>query len=87
MSFLKGWLSEGAPDILPTVCKGHVDFIFVMFLCQSNLNDFVNYTNNKHPNIKVLLSSCKKVLFISFKESPLKIMKNLLFHVRSPFHF
>ena len=40
------------PDILPKVFKRYVDDIFVMFLGQSNLKDFVNYMKTKHPNIK-----------------------------------
>ena len=40
------------PDFLPKVFKRYVDDIFVMFLCQSHLKDFVNYMNTKHPNIK-----------------------------------
>ena len=39
-------------DILPKVFKKYVDDIFVMLLCQSYLNNFVNYNNTKHPNIK-----------------------------------
>ena len=50
--FEKQWLSECPPDILPKVFKRYVDDIFVMFLCQSHLKDFVNYMNTKHPNIK-----------------------------------
>ena len=30
-----------------------------MFLCQSHLKDFVNYTNTKHPNIK-FTSECEE---------------------------
>ena len=29
-----------------------LDDIFLMFLCQSQLKDFVNYMNTKHPSIK-----------------------------------
>ena len=43
------------PDILPKVFKRYVDEIFVKFLFQSHLKDFVNYTNTKHPNIKITL--------------------------------
>ena len=50
--FEKQWLSECPPDFLPKVFKRYVDDIFVMFLCQSHLKDFVNYMNTKHPNIK-----------------------------------
>ena len=50
--FEKQWLSKCHPDILPKVFKRYVDDIFVMFLCQSNLKDFVNYMKTKHPNIK-----------------------------------
>ena len=50
--FEKQWLSECPPDILPKVFKKCVDYIFVMFLCQSHLIDFLNYMNTKHPNIK-----------------------------------
>ena len=53
--FEKQWLSECPPDILPKVFKRYVDDIFVMFLCQSHLKDFVNYMNTKHPNIKFTL--------------------------------
>ena len=50
--FEKQWLSEYPPDNLPKVFKRYVEDIFVMFLCQSHLKDFVNYMNTKHPNIK-----------------------------------
>ena len=50
--FEKRSLSECAPDISPKVFKRYVDDNFVIFLCQSYLNDFVNYMNTKHPNIK-----------------------------------
>ena len=39
------WLSERASDILPKIFKTYVDDIFAMFLCQSHLNDLVNYMN------------------------------------------
>ena len=44
-------LYENKP-LLPNVFKRYVDNIFVMFLCQSHLKEFVNYMNTKHPNIK-----------------------------------
>ena len=50
--FKKQWLSECSPDILPKVFKIYVDDIFAMFLSQSHLKEFMNYTNTKHPNIK-----------------------------------
>ena len=50
--FEKQWLSECSPDILPKVFKRYVNDIIVMFVCQTYLNDFVNYMNTKHPNIK-----------------------------------
>ena len=50
--FEKQWLSECPPDILPKVFKRYVDYMFVMFLCQLHLKDFVNYMNTTHPNIK-----------------------------------
>ena len=50
--FEKQWLSECPPDILPKVFKRYIDDIFVMFLCQPHLKDFVNYMDTKHPNIK-----------------------------------
>ena len=53
--FEKQWLSECPPDILPEVCKIYIDDIFVIFLCQSHLKDFVNYMNAKHPNVKFTL--------------------------------
>ena len=43
--FGKQWLSECPLDFLPKVLKRYVDDIFVMFLCQSHLKDFVNYMN------------------------------------------
>ena len=52
---ITNWLSECPPDILPKTFKRYVDDIFVMFLCQSHLKDFVNYMNTKHPNIKFTL--------------------------------
>ena len=39
------------PNILRNIFKRYVDYIFVIFLCQSHLTDFVNYMNTKHPNI------------------------------------
>ena len=60
--FKKQWFSECPPDVLPKVFKRYVDDIFVMFLCQSHLNNFVNYMNTKHPNIKFI--SVIKIFFI-----------------------
>ena len=53
--FQKQWLSECPPVILREVSKRYVGDIFVMFLCQSHLKDFVNYMNTKHPNSKFIL--------------------------------
>ena len=50
-NFEKQWLSECPPDFLLTVFKRYVDDIFVMFLCQSHLKDFMDYMNTKHPII------------------------------------
>ena len=50
--FEKQWFSECAPDILPKLFKRYVGDIFVIFPCQSHLNDFVNYLKTKHANIK-----------------------------------
>ena len=50
--FEKQWLSECASDVLSNFFKRYVDDIFVMFLCQPHLNDFMNYMNTKHTNIK-----------------------------------
>ena len=47
-------LYENKP-LLPNVFKRYVDDIFVMFLYQSHLKDFVNYMNTKYPNIKFTL--------------------------------
>ena len=55
MHFEKQWLSDPPPDFLLKVFKRYVDYIFVMFLCQSHLKDFVNYMNTKQPNIKFTL--------------------------------
>ena len=44
-------LYENKP-LLPNVFKRYVDDVFVMFLYQSHLKDFVNYMNTKYPNIK-----------------------------------
>ena len=52
MSFWKPVALRIPPDNLPKVFKRYVEDIFVMFLCQSHLKDFVNYVNTKHPNIK-----------------------------------
>ena len=46
------WLSECPPDILLKVFKRYVDDIFLMFLCQSHLSDFLNQMNTKHRNFK-----------------------------------
>ena len=45
VSFWKTVALRMCPWILPKCFKRYVDYIFVMFLCQSRLNDFVNYTN------------------------------------------
>ena len=47
-----GFQNAPPPDILPKVFKRYVDDIFVMFLCQSDLKDLLNYMKTKHPNIK-----------------------------------
>ena len=40
------------PHIFPKVFKRYVDDIFAMFRWQSHLNDFVNYINTTHTNIR-----------------------------------
>ena len=50
--FEKQWFSECAPDILPKLFKRYVGDTFVIFPCQSHLNDFVNCLKTKHANIK-----------------------------------
>ena len=50
---LKNSGSQNAPLIFyPKSFKIYVDDIFAMFLSQSHLKEFMNYTNTKHPNIK-----------------------------------
>ena len=61
------------PDFLPKVFKRYVDDIFVMFLCQSHLKDFVNYMHTKHPNIK-FTSEFEQNDFFSFLD--VKITRN-----------
>ena len=48
--FEKQWLTACAPCILTRdmLTKGD---IFLMFLCQSHLNDLVSYVNTKHQSI------------------------------------
>ena len=50
--FLKKWLSDCPPEFLHKIFKRFVDNIFVMFLCKTQLNEFVFYENTKHCNIK-----------------------------------
>ena len=51
-NFEKRWLSGWVPNILPKVFERYVDDSLAAFLCQSHLNDFMNYMNTKQPNIK-----------------------------------
>ena len=64
--FEKQWLSECPPDFLPKFFKRYVDDIFVMFLCQSHLKDFVNYMNTKHSNIKFTSEFEQNDFFLSY---------------------
>ena len=65
------------PDFLPKVFKRYVDDIFVMFLCQSHLKDFVNYMNTKHPNIK-FTSEFEQNDFFSFLDVKITRSNNQL---------
>ena len=51
-NFEKQWLSGWVPNILSEVFERYVDDSLAALLCQSHLNDFVNYINTKQPNIK-----------------------------------
>ena len=75
--FEKQWLSECPPDFLPKVFKRYVDDIFVMFLCQSHLEDFVNYMNTKNPNIK-FTSEFEQNDFFSFLDVKITRSNNQL---------
>ena len=75
--FEKQWLSECLPDFLPKVFKRYVDDIFVMFLCQSHLKDFVNYMNTKRPKIK-FTSEFVKNDFLSFLDVKITRSNNQL---------
>ena len=75
--FEKQWLSECPPDFLHKVFKRYVDDIFVMFLCQSHLKDFVNYMNTKHPNIK-FTSAFEQNYFFSFLDVKITRSNNQL---------
>ena len=75
--FEKQWLSECPPDFLPRVFKRYVDDIFVMFLCQSHLKDFVNCMNTKHPNIK-FTSEFEQNDFFSFLDVKITHSNNQL---------
>ena len=52
MSFWKTMALRIWPWHFTQSFKRYIDDIFVIFLCQSHLNDFVNYMNTKHLNIK-----------------------------------
>ena len=75
--FEKQWLSECPPNFLPKVSKRYVNDIFVMFLCQSHLKDFVNYMNTKHPNIK-FTSEFEQNDFFSFLDVKITRSNNQL---------
>ena len=83
MPFWKTVLSEYSPVISPKVFKRYVDEIFVMFLCQSHLKDFVNYMNIKLPNIK-FTSEFKENDFFCFSDVKITSRNNQL--VTSVFH-
>ena len=53
--FEKKWLSHFPPDFLSKVFKRFVVDNFIMFLCKTQLNEFVVYMNTKHSNIKLTL--------------------------------
>ena len=69
--------------ILPKVFKRHVNDIFVIFLCQSHLNDFVHYMKTKHANIK--LQNLRK-MNLSFSFLNVKITRSNNQLVTSIFH-
>ena len=61
--FQRQWLSLCALDILTKFFKRYVDDVCIMFHCQSHLNDFVNYMNTKHPNVKFTSAFAKNDYF------------------------
>ena len=50
--FEKQWLLEYGYDIILKVYRRFVANIFVICICQSRLNDYMNYRNTKYSNIK-----------------------------------
>ena len=52
--------NECPTDFLPKIFKRYVDDIFVMFLCQSHLKDFVNYMNTNIQTLN-LLQNLRKI--------------------------
>ena len=76
--FEKQWLSEYNPKILSKIFQRYADYIFVMFLCESHFNDFVNYMNTtKHPNLK-FTSELEKIYSFSFLDVKITPSNNQL---------
>lgn len=51
-------------DIIPKVFREFDANIFVIYICQSRLNDFVNYRNTKYSKIKFTSEFCKNESFL-----------------------
>ena len=50
--FEKIWLEDCPSDFKPYIYRRYVDDTFLMFRDPSHIDHFLEYLNNKHPNIK-----------------------------------
>ena len=53
----KKWLEDCPVDIKPLKYLRYVDDTFLIFNDRQNPNDFLNYLNHKHPNIKLTIEN------------------------------
>ena len=67
----KRWLSDCPSDFKPITYKRYVDDTFLIFRSPDHISKFLDYLNNKHPNIKftseIENNECLPFLDISVK--------------------
>ena len=48
----QNWLKDCPSDFRPALYQRYIDDTFLLFHDESHVNCFLNYLNDKHPNIK-----------------------------------
>ena len=52
IDYEENWLQYSPMDFKPQVYKRYVDDTFLLFKNETQINNFLNYLNNQHSNIK-----------------------------------